>query len=57
VCHSDGVPSLLGSPLSGKQELHLGQDYAMRASSARQSSWWPMCRTWSLILMISAHST
>jgi hypothetical protein len=38
----------------------------MRASSARRSSWWStspywtashMCRTWSLILTIAAHST
>jgi hypothetical protein len=26
ACHSDGVPGLLGSPLLGKRELHLGQD-------------------------------
>jgi hypothetical protein len=26
MCHSDGVPGLLGSPLLGKLELHLGED-------------------------------
>ena len=26
ACCSNGVPSLLGSPLAGKRELHLGQD-------------------------------
>ena len=34
ACRSDGIPSLLGSPLVGKRELHLRRDAAMRASSA-----------------------
>ena len=37
ACCSYGVPSLLVSPLVGKRELHLGQDYSNEASHARRS--------------------